>query len=178
MCLKMWLRNAIKMCHSESERSLMYYRSRLHSTSTIIHNFCNDISASIYHLQVPRLDTLPLNTLVFRLNLLIRTQFPRTSFPIQLRHQVSLADHTKSPSPAESLLGPKCRPTQAPSSPRSTNQPAQPPTLPPFPVEINSSSCAAPASSFSTRPKPLSGPKARSAHHSLVFPSFEGPTSH
>ena len=46
---------------------------RLHSTSTIIPKFRNDISASIYHLQAPRLDTLPLNTLVFRLNLLIRT---------------------------------------------------------------------------------------------------------
>ena len=38
------------------------------------------------------------------------TQFPRTSFPIQLLHQVSLADHTESPPPAKSLLGPNCHP--------------------------------------------------------------------
>ena len=38
------------------------------------------------------------------------TQLPRTSFLIQLHHQVSLADHTESPPPAESLLGPKCHP--------------------------------------------------------------------
>ena len=56
---------------------------------------------------------MPLNTLVFRLNLLIRTQFPRTSFPIQLRHQVSVADHTESPPPADSLLGPKCHPADS-----------------------------------------------------------------
>ena len=44
------------------------------------------------------------------------TQFPRTSFPIQLRHQVCLTDHTESPPPADSLLSPSCHPTQAQSS--------------------------------------------------------------
>ncbi|KIK05817.1 hypothetical protein K443DRAFT_674874 [Laccaria amethystina LaAM-08-1] len=77
-----------------------------------------------------------------------------------MHHQVALADHTESPPSADSLLGPKGHPMQALSSPCSMTQPAQPPrversihTLSSFSVDIDSSSYAAPVTSFSISPK-------------------------
>ena len=119
--------------------------THVHSTTTIIHKFRIDINSIHHrplwiHCQHACLSAHSPHS---------HTRLPRTFLSIELRHQVSLAGHTESPppSPADSLLSPRCHLTQAQFSPWLTTQPAQPPeiersirTLPPFRVDIDSSS--------------------------------------
>jgi len=85
------------------------------------------------------------------------------------------ASSVRSVTQAQPSLCPMTQPAQRPGIKRSIH------TLPPFPVDIDSSSSAEPATSFSTPPMPRSRPKACSARKnstpSFVFRSFDGSRS-
>ena len=100
-----------------------------------------------------------------------------------MRHQVSLADHTESPPPADSLLGPKCHPADSilsliddPTG-SASDTPAFPRLLRPYPLLRPQPLFPHPESLFHVR-RPVQCSRIQHDHfHSLVFRSFKGSTS-